>query len=294
VSVLVELPGPIDIPASLESFRRNGDDGIDRWDGHRLVRTVRLGERSVAYAAAARGDLERPAFEVETEDPAAREAVEQAVRAQFLTPPPDFGSLLERDPIVAELNARLPGLRPVLQPDLLTALIRSISAQQVNLRWAATTRRRLAERFGVRHQVAGTDVFSFDARRLAAAEVQEIRDLQFTTRKAEYIIGVAEAIASGRLTREELEMIPDEQVVARLTALRGIGRWTAEWIMARTLGRPVVVAGDLGVRKVIGAAYLGEPLPPEDEVRRVTVHWGDSSPIAQSLLLHSAYGVGGL
>jgi DNA-3-methyladenine glycosylase II len=294
VSVSVDLPGPIDIATSLESFRRNGDDGIDRWDGSRLVRTVRVGNRSVAYAATAAGDVEHPRFQVEAEDPVALEAVVGAVRETFLSPPPEFGLLLERDPVVADLNGRFPGLRPVLQPDLLTALIRSISAQQVNLRWAATTRRRLAERFGVRHEVAGTEVLSFDAQRLASAEVQEIRELQFTTRKAEYIIGVAGEIASGRLAQEELRDITDDEVIARLTALRGIGRWTAEWIMARTLGRPVVVAGDLGVRKAVGAAYLNEPLPPEEDVRRATAHWGESALIAQSLLLHAMYGVGGL
>jgi DNA-3-methyladenine glycosylase II len=291
---LVELPGPIDIPTSLEGFRRHGDDLIDRWDGERLVRTIPTDKGSVAYAATATGNLEHPAVVVEAEDPALQSEVERAVQSLFVLPPPEFGSLLERDPIVAELNGRFPGLRPVLQPDLLTALIRSISAQQVNLRWAATTRRRLAERFGTRHEVAGGEVYSFDAGRLAGAEVTQIRELQFTIRKAEYIIGVAEEIASGRLRGEELGPLADEEVIARLTALRGIGRWTAEWILARTLGRPVVVAGDLGVRKVVGAAYLGEKLPPEDEVRRVTEHWGTSAPIAQSLLLHGVYAVGGL
>lgn len=291
---LVELPGPIDIPASLEGFRRNGDDLIDRWDGERLVRTERVGERSVAYAAAVAGDLEHPAFAVEAEDPLLQAEVERAVRSLFVLPPPEFGSLLEADPLVAELNERFPGLRPVLQPDLLTALIRSISAQQVNLRWAATTRRRLAERFGIRHEVAASDVYSFDAGRLAGASVAEIRELQFTIRKAEYIIGVAEEIASGRLREDDLRQLADEEVIARLTAVRGIGRWTAEWILARTLGRAVVVAGDLGVRKVVGAAYLREALPPEEEVGRVTEHWGASALIAQSLLLHGAYAVGGL
>jgi DNA-3-methyladenine glycosylase II len=253
-----------------------------------------VGDRSVAYAAGMTGDLRHPGFEVELEDPDTRAEVEGAVRSLFVLPPPDFGSLLAEDPIVAELNARFPGLRPVLQPDLLTALVRSISAQQVNLRLAATTRRRLAERFGIRHRVAGVEVFSFDPPRLGGAEVAEIRELQFTTRKAEYIIGVAGQIASGQLRQEDLVPLADEEVVARLTALRGIGRWTAEWILARTLGRPVVVAGDLGVRKVVGAAYLAQPLPPEEEVRRVTEHWGPSALIAQSLLLHGAFGVGGL
>jgi len=177
-----------------------------------------------------------------------------------------------------------------LQFDLLGALVRSISAQQVNLRWAATTRRRLAEAFGKRHLVAGHPVYSLSATRLAAASVEEIRALQFTTRKAEYIIGVAQAIADGHLDTQSLAVLPDDEVISRLTALRGIGLWTAEWILTRTLGRPRVVAGDLGVRKVVGMAYLRSPLASEAEVRKATAHWGASAGIAQALLLHSLIG----
>jgi DNA-3-methyladenine glycosylase II len=74
--------------------------------------------------------------------------------------------------------------------------------------------------------------------------------------------------------------------VARLVAFPGIGRWTAEWLLARTLGRPRVVAGDLGVRKAVGAAYLDGRMPSEAEVRAVTGHWGPAAGVAQQLLLH--------
>src|SRR5262249_32979884 len=148
-------------------------------------------------------------------------------------------------------------------------------------------RRRLAEAFGKPHRVGGHLVYSLSARRVAAASVSEIRALQFTTRKAEYVISVAEAIASGQLDAEHLATLPDEEVIARMVQLRGIGRWTAEWILARALGRPCVVAGDLGVRKAIGQAYLNVPLPPEAEVRQATAHWGTAAGVAQALLLQS-------
>jgi len=74
--------------------------------------------------------------------------------------------------------------------------------------------------------------------------------------------------------------------VARLVAFQGIGRWTAEWLLARTLGRPRVVAGDLGVRKAVGVAYLDGRMPSEAEVRTVTRHWGAAAEMAQQLLLH--------
>jgi DNA-3-methyladenine glycosylase II len=285
-AVVVRLPGPLDISASLELFRRSGDDLIDRWDGTHLLRTLRIGTESIAYVCTVAGSIAEPALEISVDDAAHLAAVEEAVRATFVPAPPEFADLLRRDPVVARLDAAYPGLRTVRQFDLLAALVRCISAQQVNLRWAVTTRRRLAEAFGERHQVGEQVVYSLSAERLAAASVEEIRALQFTTRKAEYLISVAEAIASGSLTMAELEALPDEEVVARLIKLRGIGLWTAEWILARTLGRPCVVAGDLGVRKAVGLAYLGRPLPPEQAVREATAHWGAAAGVAQTLLLH--------
>jgi DNA-3-methyladenine glycosylase II len=280
------LPGPIDLAASLEPFRRWGDDMIDRWDGAFLARTLPAGDASVAYLCEAAGTLEKPVFRVTPEDPAHRQLVARAAACTFFVLPPQFAELVRSDPVIARLHALFPGVRPVRQFDLLAALVRCISAQQVNLQWATITRRRLVEAYGEKHVVGGWTVYSLDARRLAAADPSDIRALQFTNRKAEYLVGAAEAVAGGRLELQTLAALPDEEVISRLTALRGIGLWTAEWILARTLGRPCVVAGDLGVRKAVGLAYLGNPLPSEAEVRRATAHWGASAGIARQLLLH--------
>jgi DNA-3-methyladenine glycosylase II len=287
-SFTVVLSGPLDIGASLEPYRRSGDDHIDRWDGARLLRTsVALG-RVAAWSAAPVGNPAAPALAVTASVPEGEgAALSAAIRATFLKTPASWPVLLARDPVIADLDARFPGLRPVLQPDLLTALVRSISAQQVNLAWAATTRRRLAEAFGDRHAICGEVVYRLSAFRLADASVESIRALQFTTAKARSIVGVARAIADGAVNGTDLGDQPDERVIERLVELRGIGVWSAEWILARTFGRPRVVAGDLGVRKAVGRAYLGVPIASEAEVRRSTAHWGESGAVAQALLLRT-------
>ena len=282
----VRLPGPLDVAKSLQIFRRGGDDLLDRWNGVRLLRTLQVPSGAVAFACVPVGTLEQPSLQVTVETPEFIDVVESAVRASFVVAPPEYADLLKIDPIVARLEAAFPGLRPVRQLDLLTALIRCISSQQVNLNWAATMRRRLAEAFGERHLVDGEVVYSLSAERLASADRAEIRALQFTSRKAECIVRVAEAVASGRLTLEGLAALPDEEVISRLTAIRGIGLWTAEWVLARTLGRPRVVAGDLGVRRAVGHAYLGRATPSENEVRAATAHWGRAAGVAQQLLLN--------
>jgi DNA-3-methyladenine glycosylase II len=200
---------------------------------------------------------------------------------------------------VAGIAARFPGVGPVLQPDLLTAVVRAISAQQITLRFAATLRGRLARRYGRRREVrvpsevpggwtarSAAEVWSLDAERLAGAAVADLRELQYSTAKATATIAFAGAVAGGRVDLATLAALDDEAVVERLVAFPGIGRWTAEWLLARTLGRPRVVAGDLGVRKAVGAAYLDGRMPSEAEVRAVTAHWGPAAGVAQQLLLH--------
>jgi DNA-3-methyladenine glycosylase II len=279
----VPLTPPLDVASSLELFRRSGDDLIDRWDGVRLVRVLQVDGRGVPFIATMEGTLEAPALRVAPAEP----AVIACAATTFAPVAPDYADLLQRDPVLADLDARFPGIRQIRQLDLFTALIRCISAQQVNLRWAVTTRRRLAERFGRRYEIDGLTVYSLDPERLAAVAPEDIRALQFTTSKSQFIVAVARAIADGLVSLDELSALPDEEVIARLVTIRGIGRWSAEWVLARTMGRPRVVAGDLGVRKAVGLAYLGTPLPSEAEVRQATAHWGASAGTAQALLLHA-------
>jgi len=193
--------------------------------------------------------------------------------------------LIAVDQQIADLAGRYPGVVPVLVPDPFAALVRSISAQQVNLRWATVIRARLAERYGRRLSVGPWHVHALDAHALASARVEDLRELQLTNAKARAVVATARAEQAGELRRDELERLDDEALVAHLTRLPGIGRWSAEWFLARTLGRPRVVAGDLGVRKAIGRLYSAG-MPTEDEVRRLTEHWGRAATQAQALALH--------
>jgi DNA-3-methyladenine glycosylase II len=136
-------------------------------------------------------------------------------------------------------------------PDPFEMLVGSITAQQVSL-WAATAiRRRLVERFAA----PLGDVYPFPSReRIAAAAPEELTALGFSRRKAQYVIGVA----SSDIDLDRLHGLPDAAIVERLTALPGVGEWTAEWFLARHLGRPDVwPAADLGLRKAVSGFYFG-------------------------------------
>lgn len=285
----LQIAGPLDFAASLEIFRRSGDDTLDRFDGEWLVRTTTDDIGVHPYACQFVGGVDAPLVRVLVRDPDERDVVESAIQTAFLPFTVEFERLCTTDPLIAQMAIQHRGFRPVLQANLFTALIRCISAQQVNLKWAATVRRRLAETFGRRHLIAEQHVYTLDAERLAGLRIVDIRALQFTTHKAEYIINTARAIADGRLNLTALAKLDDEAVIARICAIRGLGLWTAEWILARTLGRPRVSAGDLGVRKAVGIAYLGGIMPTPEEVRKATTHWGPAAALAQGLLLHAQH-----
>jgi DNA-3-methyladenine glycosylase II len=295
-SFRLRLPAPLDLPASLALFGRWGDDGLDRWDGRRLARVARLDQGRLApYVARPGGGLDEPSLAVQALLPAGADANDLlgAITSTFVTELQALVELAGNDAHVRRLFHAHRGLVPVLVPDPFSALVRSITAQQVNLRWAVEVRRRIAQRYGLRHEIGGDSVISLDPAPIAVASVPELRALQLTTAKSVSLIACAQAALSGELRRVDLEALDDEALISRLIQLPGIGRWSAEWFLARTLGRPRVVAGDLGVRKAVGRLYGVEGLPAEAEVRQLTSHWGAAASMAQTLALHDLAGASG-
>jgi len=167
-----------------------------------------------------------------------------------------LGDPFELDPFyawasgpMAELTRRFRGFRPPLQPDPFEALVTSITAQQVSLFAAVAIRTRLIERLGERI----AEAWSFPTReRLAAAGEAELVAVGFTRRKAEYAV----ALARSDLDLHALAGLDDDDVRGLITALRGLGPWTAEWFLARHLARPHAwPAGDLALRKAAESLY---------------------------------------
>ncbi len=171
-----------------------------------------------------------------------------ALVARYLGEPFDldaFTGFAATDRVLAELVPALRGFRPPLVPDPFETLVTSITAQQISLRAAFSIRNRLIEAFGERHVVA----HAFPTReRLAGVRPEEIVAVGFSRRKAGYVVGLAQA----DLDLEALALRPDDEVKTALVALPGIGEWTADWFLARHLGRPHAwPAGDLALRKAV-------------------------------------------
>jgi DNA-3-methyladenine glycosylase II len=155
------------------------------------------------------------------------------------------------DEVLHSLAVRLRGFRPPLMPDPWEMLVGSITAQQVSLFSATAIRNRFVEAYGERHDVA----WAFPSRdRVAALGEGALVALGFSRRKEEYVLGLARS----ELDLGALRTLPDDEVRARIVALRGLGDWTAEWFLARHLARPNAWPwGDLALRKAVADLYRG-------------------------------------
>ena len=238
---LVVLPDPYDFELSTERFRAFGPDLANLWYEGGVHRVV--GGRELRIEAAT-GGVDVEPLDEETE-PVAR----AMLGADFELDP--FYAWAQGDEVLRKLVPRLAGLRPPLAPDPYEALVSAISAQQVSLFAAFAIRNRMVERFGVH----GVHAYAFPTReRMAEASEQQLTELGFSRRKAEYVLGVAHA----DVDFEALRNLPDDEVKTNLTAIRGLGEWSADWFLARHLARPRAwPAGDLGLVKAVSAFYFG-------------------------------------
>ena len=247
--MLLRIPEPYDFELSTTRFRNFGSDRATVWhDGglHRVVagREVRI--------TAARGGVEA--------EPWSAEAAPEI--GLLLGLPFDLDAFREwasGDATLALVLDMVPGFRPTMNPQPFEALVVAITTQQISLQAAAAIRRNLVERYGVRHDVA----WEFPTReRIKELRPRHFTPLGFSRAKAEYVL----ELAHSDLDLDALATLDDDEVIARLTSVRGIGRWTADWFLARHLARPRAwPAGDLGVRKAVSTFYAaGRPLSIEE------------------------------
>lgn len=182
-----------------------------------------------------------------------------------------FLRAVRRFPRLAALVRRCRGLRPVLIGDPFEALIWAVIGQQINIAFAAKLKQALLERFGGTLAVGGQRYPLFPTpERLARVRRADLRPLQFSRQKADYIIGLSRAIVQGALDFAALAGLPMAEAVARLTAFRGVGRWTAEYVLLRGLGdRDALPAADGGLRRIVGEEWGLGRLATEDEVRTI-------------------------
>jgi DNA-3-methyladenine glycosylase II len=166
------------------------------------------------------------------------------------------------------------------QDDHYGALVRSIVGQQLSVLAARAIYGRLTERFGGRpptpHEILGE-------------EPEELRVAVGLSRaKVGFLRSLAEHVIAGELELERLDDLPDEEVIAELVAVKGLGEWTSHMFLMFHLERPDVLAvGDLGIRRAIERAYELDALPGAAEIERIAEPWRPHRTLACRFLWRS-------
>jgi DNA-3-methyladenine glycosylase II len=293
MKAVLPVDGPLDPGATLARYRIWGEDPANRVTETSFRRVLRADGRLVPYEVRWSGPVDEPRLAIDIpgeRSDVIRDAATAEVRRIFGLDfdLPSFYRMAKADPALAPLVTPLYGLRPTLTPTALEMLVGAITAQQVNLTFAFALRASLVRRFGTAVPFRGGTLYAFpEAAVLARVPVRTYRAMKFSTRKGEYVRGVGRAIADGTIDSARLAAAPSEAVIERLTALHGLGRWTAEWFIARCLGRgEVCPAGDLAVRKVFDRFYPRRRPYTEDAIRRRAADaWGPHQNLAIHYLL---------
>jgi DNA-3-methyladenine glycosylase II len=186
---------------------------------------------------------------------------------------PAFYRFVQDIPPLSHLPARQVGLRPILKDSLFEALSLAIIDQQVNVPFAATLKHRLLEAHGHHYQVDDQDLWLFPAaEELARLDPLALHPLQFTRNKSRYIIELAQRF----LSEPQWEALtgPEEEIISQLCTLRGIGRWTAEYVALVGLGlMNTLPAADIGLMRMIQRIYSLAERPAEQQVRELGRDW---------------------
>jgi len=292
MKIALTLDGPLDVRGTLSRYHRWGDDPTNQVGDDVFRRVLRVESQLVPYEVRWTGSVDDARIVIRI--PGARgDAISAAAIAEVrrilgldfdLT---GFYRMAKGDLALAPLVESLYGLRPTLSPTPFEMLVGSITAQQINLSFAFACRARLVRRYGTPVRMGRETVWAFpEAARLARARPQDLRALKYSTRKAEYIRDLARAIVAGTLDLEAVCLEPTERVITRLTDLRGLGRWTADWFLARCLGRgDVCPAGDLAVRKAFDHYYGRGRALSENAIRRRADTWGQHQNLAVHYML---------
>ncbi len=272
---------PFRLDLTVWALRRQPHNLVDRWDGRTYRRVLLVQDEPVEVAVTQTGPPAAPLLRVDASNcPPHLECAAILTRTLVkmlglhadLAP---FYRLAGADTWLGPLVERCRGLKPPRFPSVFEALVNAIAGQQINLTVAVQLLNRLAAAYGPAVQAEGEAQHAFPRPSdLAGLAPDALRALGFSRNKAAAILEVARSLVNHSQDLENLPDLENSAAMTRLLALKGIGRWSAEYVLLRGLGRWSVFPGDdAGVRRHL-QARLQLPEPPDyHEVGRRLAAW---------------------
>ncbi|MFC4409423.1 DNA-3-methyladenine glycosylase family protein [Chungangia koreensis] len=261
----VELSFPYDFDRVLD---RLSLDPLHAVDKERKEVRVPLPGYKVATVQG-KGSMESPVFEIN--------GIDSPEEFQHIQEIFHFNRSLEpindhfQQTNLAEIFKEHRGTPIVREFNLYGSLAKSIIHQQLNLKFAHTLTTRFVHSFG--HQVDGVWFYP-EPERVAELTPETLREMQFSTRKAEYVIGLSKAVAEGELDLHSLSLLDDDEVIRTLTHYRGVGPWTAQNFLLFGLGRPnLFPIADIGLQNALKKLWRLDDKPKAEDMAAHFPQW---------------------
>ncbi len=278
----LQLQGPPDFSYSqnVNYLSRSALECLYEIEGERVIRAIRLANKPVLIEISGKERLLN--VKLLTSVAAGRSDVLAEIAAYVgewfdlerdMRP---FYELAARDPVLQGAAKAYAGLRVMGIPELFEALAWGIIGQQINLPFAYRLKRRLVERYGDAAVHGGRTYYMFPAaEKVADLTVGAMDGLQLTVKKREYLIDTAQLIAGGKLTKSALlEAGSMRQAERMLTEIRGIGPWTANYVLMRCLRfADAFPIDDVGLQLAVKSVLGLDRKPFKSELVDLSAHW---------------------
>src|SRR5579872_4550391 len=272
---------PFRLDLTAWALRRRPENAIDRWDGSIYQRVLMVDGQAMEVAVRQNGGPEAPQLEVDVTGPRLTVRHEESARALLermlgvhkdLEP---FYKLASHDRRLQPLVEEFRGLKPPQFPTVFEAVANGIACQQLSLLVGILLLSRLAHKVGVTSEGSNHAEHAFPGPTdFSGVKLESLKPLGFSANKAQVLIDISSAIRDRRLHLESLAELDNQVAIERLVELKGVGRWTAEYVLLGGLGRLDIFPGDdVGARKKL-AHFLGKKEPLDyDGVRRAVGGW---------------------
>ncbi|PKB71966.1 MAG: hypothetical protein BZY87_02720 [SAR202 cluster bacterium Io17-Chloro-G6] len=255
--------------------------GTDTMEDGVYRRLLDLGDKLVLASARSAGTTDAPELALELQGPElgpedvdlAKEKVSWLLGVdQDLAPFYDLG---RADEAMAGLVEKFYGLHLPHTATVFEALVLAVLGQQISTSVARIIRTLLIETFGPSAEFDGETYYAFPRpEAIWASSPAELHTMKLTQRKSEYVHGLAGSALDGVLGLESLAGLTDHEIVQKLTALRGVGLWTAQWVLIRAVGRSdALPLGDLALRRVVSRLCRDGADVSDAQVEQIAQRW---------------------
>jgi DNA-3-methyladenine glycosylase II len=282
MSLTLNAVPPFRLELTVWALRRREKNIIDQWDGVRYVRTLVYGKDAIRMTVMQGGTDEDPLVVITLDTKAGLNSeIEQDIKQLIqktlgltvdLRP---FYSIAESSDLMRPLVKQFRGVKPPRFPSLFETMINAIACQQVSLEAAIQILNRFSERFGMRFYDGKTTFYAFPRPEdIKCASEEDIKEVGFSRQKARSIKELATGIEKHRLDLSLFDKLTNGEIAENISPLRGLGRWSIEYILLRGLGRLDTFPGDdIGAQNNLQRLFHLEKKPDYEEIKRLTSQW---------------------